>query len=202
MSNRCRVCQHPQRPEIEASLRSGVSVRQVAARFGVSRSAIDRHTNNGHSTTSIALSGDVEVIQDVPLSRDPATLLHDLKRASLDSFNVMRRRGDDPVALAYLKELRAIMAMEMEVADRKAARPDHVPTPGQVATAQGLHEHHDAIAKAKVIEGLKARLDGIVKAKGRVLDLSPAPHPPVISGEKQGVSSPVRKRTRPIPAKK
>ncbi len=135
------------------------------------------------------------------MSRDPATLLQDLKRASLDSFNLMRRRGDDPVAIAYLKELRALMALEMEVDDRKAARPDYVPTPGQVATVQGLHEHHDAIAKAKVIEGLKARLDGIVKAKGRVLDHSPAPHPPVISPENDPGPSPVRTRTRHIQPK-
>ena len=201
MTTRCRVCTHPRRAEIEAAIRSGVSLRQVAVRFGVARSSIDRHMGNGHSLAPVALTGDVEVIQDVPMSRDPSTLLQDLKRASLDSFNLMRRRGDDPVAIAYLKEIRALLALEMEVADRKAARPDYVPTPGQVATAQGLHEHHDAIAKAKVIEGLKARLDGMVKAKGREIDLTPAPHPPVISVEKQGASSPVKTRTRHIQPK-
>lgn len=80
--------------------------------------------------------------------------------------------------------------------------PDYVPSPGQVATTQGLQEHHAAIAKAKVIDGLKARLENIVRCKGREIDLSPAPHPPVISGEKAPGPSPAPERGHGICSQK
>jgi hypothetical protein len=40
---RCRVCKHLSRPLIENSLAQRTSLRDVATRFGVSRSALSRH---------------------------------------------------------------------------------------------------------------------------------------------------------------
>ncbi|MEN3183787.1 MAG: helix-turn-helix domain-containing protein, partial [Atribacterota bacterium] len=40
---RCSVCLHPERTHIEEALQSGVSLRQVAKRFGVCYASIYRH---------------------------------------------------------------------------------------------------------------------------------------------------------------
>jgi hypothetical protein len=40
---RCTVCCHGQRDEIESAIATGMSYRDAAATFGVSRSALSRH---------------------------------------------------------------------------------------------------------------------------------------------------------------
>src|SRR5262249_847222 len=39
----CSLCNHPEREEINAALLAKASVRHVSRRFGVSKSAVDRH---------------------------------------------------------------------------------------------------------------------------------------------------------------
>lgn len=43
MPRTCSVCQHADRPQIDAALRNGSSYRNIAARFGTSVSAVFRH---------------------------------------------------------------------------------------------------------------------------------------------------------------
>ena len=40
----CSLCNHPQRGEIDAAHVSGVSVRDIAKRFGVSKTTVQKHT--------------------------------------------------------------------------------------------------------------------------------------------------------------
>lgn len=54
MARSCSVCEHPERQAIEAALRSGASVREVAARFGVSKTALWRH-GALHSTNKVVI---------------------------------------------------------------------------------------------------------------------------------------------------
>lgn len=43
MAKPCSICTHPQRSEIEALLIEGVSIRDIAGRFGTSKTAVHRH---------------------------------------------------------------------------------------------------------------------------------------------------------------
>jgi hypothetical protein len=43
---RCSVCSHPSRPEIDRGLIQGVPYRSLAAQFGLSPSALCRHTKH------------------------------------------------------------------------------------------------------------------------------------------------------------
>ena len=43
MAGRCSICVHPERDVIETDLVSGATTRDIAGRFGVSRSAVFRH---------------------------------------------------------------------------------------------------------------------------------------------------------------
>ncbi|MGB8991025.1 MAG: hypothetical protein WCD80_03120 [Desulfobaccales bacterium] len=46
MAKSCSVCSHPALPEIDRALLSGVSLRALAARHGLSSSALFRHTRH------------------------------------------------------------------------------------------------------------------------------------------------------------
>lgn len=43
MAQQCSVCTHPERVAIDAALAGGTSTRDVAGRYGTSKSAVDRH---------------------------------------------------------------------------------------------------------------------------------------------------------------
>jgi hypothetical protein len=46
VSRTCTVCRDPKRAEIDAALATGTPLRDIAGRFSVSTSALDRH--RGH----------------------------------------------------------------------------------------------------------------------------------------------------------
>ncbi len=46
MNNRCTVCKHPERPEIDRQLIRGVTYKALAVQFGLSSSALRRHTKH------------------------------------------------------------------------------------------------------------------------------------------------------------
>lgn len=50
MSSRCSCCLHPERPALDAALRSGVALRTVAEGFSVSKTALIRHRDNHMDT--------------------------------------------------------------------------------------------------------------------------------------------------------
>ena len=43
MPRNCTVCLHPQRQEIEADLRAGLSCRAIAQKYAISKDAASRH---------------------------------------------------------------------------------------------------------------------------------------------------------------
>lgn len=50
----CTICSHPQRLEIDKALISGVTYREIAQRYNVSKHAVYRHRKNGHISKQIA----------------------------------------------------------------------------------------------------------------------------------------------------
>ena len=46
MPQACRICNHAQRQAMEDALASGLTLRAVAARFGVTKDAAARHWHN------------------------------------------------------------------------------------------------------------------------------------------------------------
>jgi hypothetical protein len=61
MARLCTVCTHERRYDIDSILvdRSG-SYRDIAGRFGVSKTAIGRHVSEGHISELLALASDAE----------------------------------------------------------------------------------------------------------------------------------------------
>jgi transposase-like protein len=44
----CQTCAHPERPALDAALRTGASVTQTAHAFGLSRSSVRSHAERRH----------------------------------------------------------------------------------------------------------------------------------------------------------
>lgn len=42
----CKICDHPQRREIDRAILAGDSLRRIGTTFGTSKSEVDRHKNN------------------------------------------------------------------------------------------------------------------------------------------------------------
>jgi predicted transcriptional regulator len=55
MSMTCSICKHPERASIEAAIALGTSYRDIAGRFGLSKSAVERHASE-HVTQEIKQS--------------------------------------------------------------------------------------------------------------------------------------------------
>jgi DNA invertase Pin-like site-specific DNA recombinase len=54
IGRRCTVCDHEQHLEIDKALIRGVTRRRVARLFGLGRTAVWRHYENGHISKQIA----------------------------------------------------------------------------------------------------------------------------------------------------
>ena len=120
MSTRCTVCSHAERDAIEQSLVGGASNRDMAGRFGLSRSAVSRHT------TSHLPAAEVRVVQARDAER--AESLHDrleeLYRRAEGILDQAEAAGRHNVALAGVKELRGILEFAAKLAGNVPGRPE------------------------------------------------------------------------------
>lgn len=48
MTNRCTVCNHPKRTQIERSIADGETERNIAKQYDLTPAAVHRHISNGH----------------------------------------------------------------------------------------------------------------------------------------------------------
>lgn len=51
--DRCSICSHKKRKQIEQSVADGVSYRRIAKQFGVGEKSVERHVKKGHISKSI-----------------------------------------------------------------------------------------------------------------------------------------------------
>jgi hypothetical protein len=114
----CKVCEHPQRRDIETWLAGGDALRQIGARTGLSKDALSRHKRD-HSpmwlaslTASEPASGTVRERIEALIARIEAVMA---------DAEVGRRHT---VVLAAAKELRA----SLEVVGRITGELDERPT--------------------------------------------------------------------------
>ena len=79
----CAVCNHPSRAEIDRLLVEKVSLRDIAGRFGVSRSALSRHT--GH------IPGALVAAKEAGKVADAGTLLDQVKGLVVRATGILDR---------------------------------------------------------------------------------------------------------------
>jgi hypothetical protein len=82
MPRNCSVCRHPQRQEIEAHLQAGLSYRDVARRYSISKDAVSRHRGHVPPRATPALATISKIV----------ALLDDAEAASTWNFSLLSIR--------------------------------------------------------------------------------------------------------------
>jgi transposase len=102
MPRTCTICRHTDREAIDASLVGGESFRHIAARFGVSTTALQRHKRD-HLPAALAQAQDA-----VELARgdDLLAQVRGLQRRTLAILTAAERARDGKLALQAVGEAR------------------------------------------------------------------------------------------------
>jgi hypothetical protein len=90
MPRTCTVCTHPKRLQIERAMVAGTSLRNIAGRFGPSKTAITRHRTHVASTIArhteaLDVARTDTILGDVRTARDRAERLYSAAESILDS---------------------------------------------------------------------------------------------------------------------
>jgi hypothetical protein len=118
MDKRCTVCTHAERPEIDRLLIRGVAYRALAVQFGLSSSALRRHTKH--------LAGHLDLQRRQEDQTNLAALLErlDLLNARLDRlFNSAADQHSLFVALGAVREAIRLVSLQ----ERFRHQPDDRP---------------------------------------------------------------------------
>lgn len=102
MPRTCTVCQHPDRPAIDAALLAGEPFRHIAARTGTSTGALQRHKEE-HLPIALVHAKEVE---QVAQADDLLAQVRDLQRRTLRILDDAEKAGDRRTALAAIREAR------------------------------------------------------------------------------------------------
>lgn len=116
---RCKVCSHPERPEIDQRIAEGASNPTVAAEFGVSKDSVRRHRDRHVSESLKALSTRRETAGAVRAT-DRAEELYVKARGILEAAETA---GQGQLALAAIKELRATVELLAKLSGELDERP-------------------------------------------------------------------------------
>jgi hypothetical protein len=108
VSRTCTVCGHPDRPEIDKDLVNGTALRDIAGRFSISKSALERHKAD-HIPHSLLKAQEV---QDVARGDRLASELIELKDDVHRMKSKAEKAGDLKTALVAVDK--ALRALELQ----------------------------------------------------------------------------------------
>lgn len=153
MPKACSLCASPRRDEIDAALLSGASFRDIAGRFGTSKSAAERHRS--HVPERLALARrDAEVRSAETLAEKLSRLEDDLRRL----LEKAEKDGDFRAAIAAVKTALDLAGLAHKVSEERVdSLEKFLETPAWNAVADAL------------VEALRP-IPGALEAAGRALD--------------------------------
>lgn len=127
MPRKCSVCVHPERGLIDKAIVAGESYRDISGRFGVSRSAIERHANGHLPATLVEAEGAKEVVR----AGDLLDEVNSLKDRALTILDTAEKAEDWRTALGCIKEARGSIELlaKMIVAIQASAGVDVLRAP-------------------------------------------------------------------------
>ncbi len=103
----CTVCRHDSRELVHERLIAGVSFRAIAAEFGLSKSAVERHAGQ-HVAELLAKDGESRKVLEAGRLVDRVEELH---RVAGEILAEARADGDDKTALRALTRLERQVAL-------------------------------------------------------------------------------------------
>ena len=103
MARRCTICCHARREDIDVALVNGEPYRDIAGRFNISRSAVERH-RRGHLPATLTNAAEAE---DVARADDLLAHLSALQKRALTILEEAENGGDLRTALLAIREARS-----------------------------------------------------------------------------------------------
>ncbi|MGO2773954.1 MAG: hypothetical protein ACTIB2_11175 [Brachybacterium tyrofermentans] len=116
---RCKVCSHPDRPEVDRLLAQGATNTGTARQFGVSSDSVRRHRDRHLSSALKAVATRRETAGAVKAS-DRAEELYVKAQGILEAAEEARQGS---LALAAIKELRATVELLAKLSGELDERP-------------------------------------------------------------------------------
>lgn len=106
MPRKCSICEHPQAEEINTALLNGVSLRNIAERYSVSKTALHRHKD--HIPISL-----VKAQQAEEAARADSLLKQvvELKDKALAILDKAEQAGDNRTALLAIREAKGCLEL-------------------------------------------------------------------------------------------
>ncbi|NLG65270.1 MAG: hypothetical protein GX537_06660, partial [Actinobacteria bacterium] len=108
MGRKCTICGHPGRAAIDAELTAGnVSVRRLAAQYGVVTTSLRRHRDRHLSPALAAMREAEEAEREASLLQRIETLIERTERL----LRAAEEDGRSQAALAAVRELRSLLEL-------------------------------------------------------------------------------------------
>ena len=107
MPRKCTVCEHPQAEEINTALLNGVSLRNIAERYSVSKTALHRHKES-HLPADLVKAREAREIAKADSLLDQVTELRDKALSILDKAE---QAGDLRTALQGVREAKGCLEL-------------------------------------------------------------------------------------------
>ena len=114
MPQKCSVCIHPERAEIDKALVARVSLRTIADQYGLSKTALIRHKASHMAAAVVAARASEEAVQ----IRQGLTLdeqLHSLQARTLAILASAEADGKLHTCLAAIREVRMNTELEVKI---------------------------------------------------------------------------------------
>jgi hypothetical protein len=159
MARACTICEHEQRDAIDAGIVCGESSYSLAARFGVSASAVQRHAKH-HVSAALA------AMQTAEQADRRASLLdrvEGLIERAETLYSAASGEGKASQALAVLKELRGLLELLGKATGELDTRPQ--------VTVNLLSSPEWIDARAVILSALMAYPEARAAVSGRLLEL-------------------------------
>ncbi len=101
MPRSCTICIHPQRHQIEKALVAGGSLRDIAGRYGLAKSAVERH-KGGHLPVTLVQAREAEEVRH---ALDVVKQLQAINGASMTVLAEARAAKDGDLALKAIDRI-------------------------------------------------------------------------------------------------
>ncbi len=159
----CTICTHAERSAIDAAIVAGASCRDIAGRYGVSKTAVSRHAGDHLPATLAQAQAATEVAQ----ADDLLSQVRGLQAKTLDILRQAEAGGDLRTALAAIREARenvllfakleAFVALPQTIVE--VAYPSAWANAFEAVDAGAPVELLDAPAKPRTVEEALAEMD-------------------------------------------
>lgn len=119
MTRTCTVCGHPERHAIEKALVAGGAYRDIAGRYNLTKSAVERHKADHLPAALVAAAGATETRQAL----DVLQQLRTINAAALTVLRDARTAGDGDLALKAIDRIHRQVELQAKLLGDLDERP-------------------------------------------------------------------------------